>query len=174
MLPTSDPVLSAAKPSLPVGPEMTPPSQCELPQIHLRSPEQPSVVTPTEGFLDQFARPQAQHISRMASRALVKRGPTVPFSVLSNMRCHIERANMLNKLAHVIGFVGADSAACRTTDLREHFKCCAALGGPVRLSEPRIDDEPVAVLTECTPQIGQLRERARILFVELCLRVARR
>src|SRR5215470_8375695 len=76
---------------------------------HLRSPQQANVLAPAESFFDQFPRSQAQRISRMPGRALVNRGCTVAFNVLSHMRCHIERANILDKLAHVIGFVCPDS-----------------------------------------------------------------
>lgn len=68
---------------------------------HLRSPQQANVLAPTESFFDQFPCLDAQRIPGVAGRALVNRGSAVAFNVLSNMRCHIEGANIFDKLVYV-------------------------------------------------------------------------
>src|ERR1700692_1364892 len=133
-------------------------SQDEEP-FHQAAPTMPGFAQPTDGlhpakgFFDPLALDCADAIAGMAGRARVDRGAAVGI-VLRDMRRAAALATTGDKVGGVIVLVTTHRAAGSGIVL-DHGERGGALGGAVGLGQPRLDDEPVAVLRQQMPNVAE-------------------
>jgi hypothetical protein len=75
-------------------------------------------LDPAEGLLDPFADALAHVIARVSRRAAVNRRGTPPIGILRDVRRRIHRAQFIDEVRCVVGFVGAESNGPRSIGMR--------------------------------------------------------
>ncbi len=139
----------------------------------LRASQKSNVLCPAEGLLDTLARFDAQGVSHITGRARIDGRAATSLDVLRDMRGDVQLTGSPDELARVIALIRCEGASRWTGQLTEHVDRRAALGSATGLGHLRGDNQAIAVLADRVTEIGQLRGRPGIFFVQLCLRVSR-
>ncbi|KRR04698.1 hypothetical protein CP49_18475 [Bradyrhizobium valentinum] len=83
------------------------------------------------------------------------------------MRRHVHRAQLVDEVFNVVGFVGAKRDRCRSVSTRlDHVQRGHPLGMPVGLRQAGVDQQTVAVLHQPVPNEAQLRLLAFALAIQ--------
>src|SRR5688572_4240750 len=131
-------------------------------------------LDPAECLLDALADTLTDGITALPGRSPVN-GRAAAAGVLGNMRRHVHRAQLVDKVCRIVGFVSAKCDRRRSVGTRfDHVQCRHPFGMPARQCQAGVDQETVAVLHQPMPDEAQLRLLAFALAVEPGIRIGGR
>src|ERR1700721_4309497 len=121
---------------------------------------------PAECLLDALANALADGIAAVPGRSPINRR-TAAAGVLRNMRRHPHRAQFVDEVFYVVGFVGAKRDRRRSVGTRlDHVQRSHPLGMPVSQCQAGVDQQAMTVLHQPMPDEAKLRLLAFALAVE--------
>src|SRR5215469_88695 len=130
---------------------------------------------PAEGLLDPFTYPLTGRITRMVRGTRVERRASGPREILCHVRGDLQLPTRGDKVAGVITLVPAQSdSAAASQSFISHRDRRAPLGSAVRRFDLNINEQAVAVLSQCIGRIAELGLFALTLAGQQCLRVSGR
>src|SRR5450755_963554 len=123
-------------------------------------------LDPAECLFDALADALADGIAAVPGRSPINRR-TAAVGVLCNMRCHVHRAQFVDEVFCIVGFVGAKRDRCRPVGTRlDHMQRGYPFGVPVSQCQAGIDQQAITFLHQPMPDEAQLRLLAFAFPVE--------
>src|ERR1700677_3175771 len=114
-------------------------------------------LDPAESLLDALADALADGIAAVPGRSPINRRTTA-VGVLRNMRRHLHRAQFVDEVFCVVGFVGAKRDRCRPVGTRlDHVQRGDPFGMPVSQCQAGVDQQAMTVLHQPMPDEAKLR-----------------